>query len=252
MCTVVVLRRPEHRWPILWAANRDEMIDRPWTPPGRHWPDRENVVAGLDILAGGSWLGVNDQGVVAAMLNRMGTLGPQAGKRSRGELVLDALDHADAVDAARALGELDPSAYRPFNMLVGDNRDAFWLRADGDSIRVIPLAEGISMLTAFELNDRSDPRISSFLPRFQETPAPDPGSGDWQGWQTLLATTPPAGAPTGSVNREAALCFQLDSGFGTRSSALLALASVDHPETRPVFLFSPGPPGQVPYRPVVL
>ena len=70
MCTVVILRRPDHRWPVLIGANRDEMIDRPWKPPGRHWPDRPEVVAGLDILAGGSWLGINDWGVAAAVLNR--------------------------------------------------------------------------------------------------------------------------------------------------------------------------------------
>src|SRR6476659_3255713 len=57
MCTLVILRRPGHRWPVLIGANRDEMIDRPWEPPGRHWPDRPEVVAGLDRLAGGSWLG---------------------------------------------------------------------------------------------------------------------------------------------------------------------------------------------------
>ena len=256
MCTVVILRRPDHRWPLLWAANRDEMLGRPWRPPGRHWPERPDVTAGLDLLAGGSWLGINDHGVVAAMLNRMGTLGPEAGKRSRGELVLDALDHADAVAAAQALSDLDPLAYRPFNMLIGDNRDAFWLRADGSGIRVAPLAEGLSMLTAFELNDRTDPRIRCFLPRFEQAPPPDADHQDWQDWQKLMATTAatgsPAGATAGSMNREAALSFQLDNGFGTRSSALLALPSVDHPELDPVFLFSPGPPGQVPYRPVPL
>ena len=36
MCTLVILRRPEHRWPVLIAANRDEMIERPWQAPGRH------------------------------------------------------------------------------------------------------------------------------------------------------------------------------------------------------------------------
>ena len=100
MCTVVVLRRPADSWPLILAANRDEMRDRPWHPPGRHWPDRPEVVAGRDALAGGSWLGLNDQGVVAGVLNRYGSLGPQDGMRSRGELVLEALDHADAARAA--------------------------------------------------------------------------------------------------------------------------------------------------------
>src|SRR6266849_1043317 len=112
MCTVVILRRPEHAWPVVIGANRDEMIDRPAMPPGRHWPDRMEVVAGLDLQAGGSWLGVNDWGVAAAILNRHGSLGPAAGLRSRGELVLEALDHADAVAAAAALSHLDPAARR--------------------------------------------------------------------------------------------------------------------------------------------
>lgn len=75
MCTVVILYRPEHRWPLILGANRDEMLDRPWRAPGRHWPDRPDVTAGLDKLAGGSWLGLNDTGVVAGVLNRMGPSG---------------------------------------------------------------------------------------------------------------------------------------------------------------------------------
>ena len=125
MCTLVLLRRPGHQWPLILGANRDEMVGRPWQAPGRHWDDRPNVVAGLDELAGGSWLGVNDEGVVAAILNRVGTLGPAAGKRSRGELVLDALDYPDAAEAAEALAALDPEAHRPFNLVIADNRDAF-------------------------------------------------------------------------------------------------------------------------------
>lgn len=248
MCTVLVLRRPEHRWPLLLAANRDEMADRLWEPPARHWADRPNVVAGRDVLAGGSWLGLNDEGVVAGILNRMGTLGPIAGKRSRGELVLEALDHADAVDAADALTHLDARAYRPFNMVIADNRDGFWLRADGETIRAVPLGEGLSMLTAFELNDPADARIRTFLPRFREAHPPDPDGVDWRSWEALLATA----APHGVQDREAGLSFQLPNGFGTRSSALLALPSVDHPEVDPVFLFAPGPPGKFHYRNVLV
>ena len=71
MCTLVILRRPEHLWPVVIGANRDEMIGRPALPPARHWPDRPEVVAGRDLLAGGSWLGVNDWGVAAAILDRL-------------------------------------------------------------------------------------------------------------------------------------------------------------------------------------
>ena len=113
MCTLVMLRRPEARWPLMVAANRDELSTRPWQGPARHWPDRPEVVAGKDMTAGGSWLGVNDDGLFAAILNRPGTLGPADGKRSRGELVLEALDHAEAKVAAEALADLNPEQLPP-------------------------------------------------------------------------------------------------------------------------------------------
>src|SRR5712691_835981 len=161
MCTLVILRRPEHTWPVVIGANRDEMVARPALPPARHWPDRAEVVAGLDLEAGGSWLGLNDWGVAAAVLNRHGSLGPAAGLRSRGELVLEALDHADAVAAAAALADLDPAAYRSFNLIVADNRDAFWLRHDGTGrIEAWPLDDGLSLLASGEVNQLSVPRLA--------------------------------------------------------------------------------------------
>ena len=84
MCTLLILRRPGHKWPLLLAANRDEIISRPWLPPDHHWPDRPHVLAGKDEEAGGTWLGVNEHGVGAAILNREGSLGPIDEKRTRG------------------------------------------------------------------------------------------------------------------------------------------------------------------------
>jgi len=254
MCTLVILRRPGHPWPLVLAANRDEMIARPWAAPGRHWPDRPEVVAGLDRTAGGSWLGLNDHGVVAAILNRRSSLGPTPGKRSRGELVLEALDHADAVQAAEALAELNPAAYRSFNMVVADNRDAYWLRNLGTPeakvIEVRPLPEGLSMLTADDLNDRASPRIAQHLPAFQAAAAPDPeaaGSpgGDWAAWQEILAR--------GASHSEAAMTVER-GGFQTVSSSLLALpAAAQAPgeaPARPVWLFAPGRPDRHGYAPL--
>jgi len=238
MCTLVILRRPLSPWPVLIGANRDEMAGRPWKPPARHWSDRPEVVAGLDQLAGGSWMGMNESGVVAAILNRAGTLGPAAGKRSRGELVLEALDHADAVDSVHALAQLDGAAYRPFNMLLADNRDAFWVRADGGRrVQVLPVAEGLHMLTALELDDASSPRIKAYLPRFQAASTPDPDTGDWSGWTALLADG--GGGPDGE--EAAAMCFTRDSGFGTVSSSLIALPAIGA-EAKPVWRFAAGRP----------
>ena len=247
MCTLVMLRRPAESWPLLIGANRDEMEGRAWAPPGRHWPDRPEVVGGCDRLAGGSWLGVNDHGVVAAILNRVGTLGPLAGKRSRGELVLEALDHADAAAAAEALAELDGRSYRPFNLVVADNRDAFWLRATGGAgIDVRPIADGLHMLTALDLDDPASPRVKAGLPRFAAAAPPDPNRGDWQGWQGLLADT----GRDGEGEENPALCFTHANGFGTVSSALIALPAPENPATRPIWLFAAGRPDRTEYRPV--
>jgi len=251
MCSVVILLRPDHPWPLVLGANRDEMANRPWVPPGRHWPDRPNVVAGLDKLAGGSWLGLNDEGVTAAVMNRMNTLGPQAGRRSRGELVLEALDHADAATAAEALRALDPGAYRAFNMVIADNRDAFWLRNLGHAkgwIEVWPLPPGVSMITAHDLNDAArSRRIRTYLPRFQEAAPPDPEAGDWRSWEALLGSSDHAAddQPTD------AMAFATASGFGTLSSSLIALPAAGR-RRRPLWRFAPGRPGEHPFADVTL
>src|SRR6266446_6834218 len=235
MCTLVILRRPGHRWPVLIGANRDEMIDRASKPPGRHWPDRPELVAGRDILAGGSWLGVNDWGVVAAVLNRHGSLGPEAGLRSRGELVLEALDHADAVAAAAALTHLDPAAYRTFNLIVADNRDAFWLRHSGEGrVAAHPLADGLSLIAAGDINETETPRLALAGPRFRAAPAPDPDRDEWTAWQDLLGDD---GAPPGGP-AEAALRFRTTRGYATVSSALIALPAAPSPERRAIFRFA--------------
>lgn len=231
MCTLVILRRPGHRWPLLIAANRDEMAGRPWRPPGRHWPDRPEVVGGLDELAGGTWCAINDDGVVAAVLNRINTLGPAPGLRSRGELPLEALDHAEAHVAAAALADLNPAAYRPFNLFVGDAREAFYVRLSagdsgdsrgaGTAVDVLEIPEGFSMLTAYDRNDMSSPRIRRYLPRFRAATLPDPDRGDWDAWMTLLAERDhdPDSGPGGAMN------VVTETGFGTVCSSLMALPS---------------------------
>jgi hypothetical protein len=246
MCTLVILRRPGHPWPVLIGANRDEMIDRPWQPPGRHWPDRPEIIGGLDLLAGGSWLGINDWGVVAAVLNRHGSLGPAPGRRSRGELVLEALDHADAAAAADALSHLEPSAYRTFNLIIADEHDGFWLRHAGTArIELHPLKEGLSMIAAEDVNDIATRRIALALPAFREWPAPDPERNDWSAWESLLGSTrAPRGEPA-----TAAMRFQTD-GYGTVSSALVALPALGKPDRKPIFRFAEWLPEVTPWRDV--
>lgn len=238
MCTLVLLRRPSETWPLLLAANRDELAGRPSLAPARHWPDRPHVRAGLDVLAGGTWLGVNDDGLVAAVLNRHGTLGPQPGKRSRGELVLEALDHAEAYHAAEALRQLDPAAWRPFNLVIADAVDAFWLRHAGDGvIRLQPIPAGMHGIEAGELDDPGSARLRRYLPQFRFVPPPVPERQDWSSWERLLADRgPPGGDP------RSAMSIVTGGEYGTVSSTLVALPR--HVHTPPVYLHADGRPGE--------
>ena len=223
MCTVVLLRRPGHAWPAIIGANRDEAVARPWRPPARHWPDRPGVLAGLDEEAGGSWMGLNRAGVAAAILNRRGSLGPAAGKRTRGLLVLEALDHGSARAAAAAMEAVDGRAYRSFNMLVADRAEAFWIRhTGGRGVSAHSIGPGVSMLTAADLNDgAASARVGFHLPRFEAARPPEPDApGGWAGWERLLASQETA---PGLADPNGAMQIRTDWGFGTVSRALLAL-----------------------------
>jgi uncharacterized protein with NRDE domain len=220
VCTLILLHRPDlaatkEAWPLLLGANRDEMLARPWQPPASHWPDQPGVVGGLDTLGGGTWLGMNEAGVVAGVLNRTGSLGPAAGKRSRGELPLLALRHASATAGAATLATLDGADWRSFNLVLADSYTAFFVRGLGaGAIVAHPLPVGISMVTAADPNDLSHPRVARHLPRFKAAAAPEPP--DWGAWPAMLADS------EGPL--EAALCVPETRGFGTVSSILVGVA----------------------------
>jgi uncharacterized protein with NRDE domain len=245
MCTVVILYRPKHPWPVIMAANRDEMASRPSAAPARHWPDRPHVVAGIDKLADGTWLGLNDYGLVAGVLNRRHSLGPQKGFRSRGELPLEALDHAEAALAADALSDLDPSSFRAFNMIIADRKKAFWLSSANQeengaeaAVQAAEIPPGLSMITAYDCNDLKSPRIKMYLPRFQAAAAPDPEAEDWAAWKSLLSSS----LYDAEVGPEGAMNIVANAqGFGTVSSSLIALPSLERPQVKPVWLFGANP-----------
>lgn len=245
MCTVIILRRPGHTWPLLVAANRDERLDRPWDPPAAHWPGRPGIVGGRDRTAGGTWMAVSASGVVAAVLNRPGSLGPAPGKRSRGDLPLMALDAGSAGQAAERIAAIDAWDWRPFNMVVADSREAFFLRGLGHSRPdAVPLPAGISMVTAHDPNDLTSPRTARHLPRFHAAPPPDPAAEAWEPWERLLADDSYGEA----MGRAEALNVPPEDGFGTVSASLLA-ADLNG---RLTWRFAAGPAGTEPFRRIAL
>jgi len=237
MCTVVVLIRPGHAWPLLLAANRDEMLERAWDPPAAYWARQPGVIAGRDRSAGGTWMGINRHGVAAAVLNRPGSLGPAAGKRSRGELPLLALEAGSAGEAASAIAALDAGRWRSFNLVLADRTGAVFVRGLGHGQpEAVPLSPGLHMITAHDPDDFDSPRVARHLPRFLAATAPEPP--DWRDWQAIL------GDRSGTSGEQ--LNVVPRGGFGTVCSSLLGLPR----EGSAAWLFAAGAPDQAPFLPV--
>ena len=228
MCSII-LRFSEDG--ALIGANRDEMLARAWDKPAAWWPKLPGVVAGRDRTGGGTWLGVNRHGLVAAVLNRHGTLGPAPGKNSRGELPLLALAETGLEQAAEKIRALDAGRYRSFNLVLADATGGiFFAGLENGKPRAQELGRGVWMITSGEVNDPASLRIARHLPKFAAAPAED--------WTRLLAdNAPPA---------ESALNIPPSNGFGTVCSAFITLRPG---EAR--WLFAGGAPDIAPFQPVV-
>jgi hypothetical protein len=115
----------------------------------------------------------------------------------------------------------------------------------GERIDVHPLNEGLSLIGPGELDDASAPRLVGARRRFASAPVPEPDRGDWASWEALLGD--PA-APAGLRP------IRLPSveGYGTTSSALIALPAPGAPEQRPVFRFASWLPDPLPWQEVLV
>ncbi|MDH5567161.1 MAG: NRDE family protein [Myxococcales bacterium] len=209
MCTVIALHRCVPGFPLVLAANRDEFFERPAEGIALRETTSGMILAPRDQRAGGTWLGLNAWGLLAAVTNVSGQrIDPS--RRSRGLLVLDALSARRASDAAERIDALPADAYNPFNLLIADRDTAHWISC----IRVpqrIQLAPGVHVI--------GNTRAGAETPRIAR--------------QRQLAEEA-ARAPTGRVlDRLAQLCRDHADGqareatcvhgdrYGTRSSTLL-------------------------------
>ncbi|MGE5470573.1 MAG: NRDE family protein [Bacteroidota bacterium] len=141
MCLIVVGWQVHPDFPLLLAANRDEFHARPTAPLGR-WPEAPQIIGGRDLEAGGTWLGVTDNGRLAAVTN-VREPGMAKGTRSRGLLTRDfLLSGESAGDYAR---RLDGAAYSGFNLLLGDGESLVYCsNRDGPPRALEPGIYGLS------------------------------------------------------------------------------------------------------------
>lgn len=165
MCTLAIYVRALPGFPLVIAANRDEFLDREATDP-EVLATAPRIVGGRDLRAGGTWLAISADGVVAGLLNRRTEALPIASKRSRGELPMLALAAQSARAAADALGTLDGAAYNAFNLLVADRDDAWVAQNHDDEMRLTPLAPGLHLVSNLDVDDPTCPKIARSHVRF--------------------------------------------------------------------------------------
>jgi uncharacterized protein with NRDE domain len=149
MCLLTFRYQSASEVPLVFAGNRDEFYDRP-TAPATFWEEAPHVLAGRDLKAGGTWMGVTRNGHWGVVTNvrEPGAYRPDA--TSRGTLVADYLREEPAPAAYLQSIAAEADRYNGFNLLLGTPRSLHYYsnRADGPR----PVEPGLHGLS----NDRLD------------------------------------------------------------------------------------------------
>lgn len=233
MCLLAIQYQAAEDAPILLAQNREESFDRPSQAP-RIQSGRPRVICGIDRKAGGTWLGINQYGLVAVAANRMKMQLP-AEPRSRGLLCRELLSFRTTQQAAEhAAKELATNKYAGVNYLVADAKTAAVVYG-GDEIRIIPLTPGLHLLTNGDLDDVRDER-QEFARRLLTLQRLDSAVAFLAVASRTFARKPDARGRRGVI--------MTGPSFGTVSSTLLSLPERTQ---NAILQYSPGPPSDVPY-----
>lgn len=239
MCTVLFAWRVFENTPVCVAANRDERYDRPYTPP-HQWTDPAGIVAPRDGLAGGTWIGFNQQGICVAITNRWV---PGDGERSRGLLVRDLLTTENAKQARRMLqAELERNQYAPFHLMIADRMNAWTAINDRNGQHTeTQLDPGVHIVVNVGIDGEwfqpvNRPRTGARQAANAESLVDDLDDPDPATPAKWLQT---AGQYLGDHDYD--VCIH-GNEFGTRSSSLLALGE------RSRYWFAPGPPCETDYE----
>ena len=125
MCLVLIALNSHADYSLIVAANRDEFYDRPTAPAG-FWADAPSVLAGRDLKAGGTWLGVDRRGRLAAVTNYRQGERESPAPRSRGRLVSDFLMADTGAPEYIERVRSEAGLYNGFNLIAGDDGGLFY------------------------------------------------------------------------------------------------------------------------------
>lgn len=225
MCLILFAHRMRPDYALVLAANRDEFYARPTAPLG-FWRDRPTILAGRDLEAGGTWMGIAAGGRWAAITNYRDPAALRAGAPSRGRLVVDFLTGSRPPRAY--LEHLRPRSRRfnGFNLLVGDRAGLFFFSNRNGRIR--RLGPGLYGLSN-HLLDTPWPKVAKGKQRLGRLAAAK-GPITAKAVFELLGDRSPAPVgclPTTGVGPEweqrLSPLFITSRDYGTRSSSLLLM-----------------------------
>jgi uncharacterized protein with NRDE domain len=149
MCLILLAIRKHRDYKLIVAANRDEYYERPSSPP-HFWEDAPHVLAGRDLVAGGTWLGITRQGRFAALTNYRDPSSRNPEAPSRGTLVSRFLSRPRAPVAFLDLARKEKDRYNGFNLILGTPQRLFWYSNRAD--KAVPLSQGIYGLSNHHLD----------------------------------------------------------------------------------------------------
>ncbi|MCR4410929.1 MAG: NRDE family protein [Thermoguttaceae bacterium] len=230
MCVLAIQYKTARDAPILIAQNREEFYDRPTQAP-RIQSGRPRVICGVDRKAGGTWLGVNQFGLFAAVANCPKLAVPPE-PRSRGLLCRELLNFETAVKAADYCArELNSGRYAGANFICADAKNALVVHG-GDTIETVELSPGLHLLSNSKVDDYNDER-QEFVRRLLTLQRLDSAVAF-----LAVASRAFSRKPDSRGRRGAVIC---GSDYGTVSSTLLSLPRKTH---NAVFHYAPGPPSE--------
>ncbi|MGD8339389.1 MAG: NRDE family protein [Gammaproteobacteria bacterium] len=209
MCIVAIGHRVSSRYPLIVAANRDERYARP-AAAADWWAGTGSLLAGRDLEAGGTWLGVTGSGRFAAVTNVFEGGRGRPAERSRGALVTGFLEGSETPSAYAAGVGLD--RYGPFNLVLGDAAELFFLSNRNASKE---LGFGVHVFS------NNAPGLQWTKVAVLEQAMAGAADGDDPA-QCLIGTLSGPGA-SGPPERAAESMFVVGSEFGTRCTTVLTV-----------------------------
>lgn len=224
MCLILFAYRVHPDYPLILAANRDEFYARAALPLG-WWQDAPDVLAGRDLVAGGTWAGIGRSGRFAAITNYRDPAAMRADAPSRGALVGDFLRGRQTAPAYLAGVVAAARPYNGFNLLVADAQHGLWYLGsrNGPPHAVAAGVHGLSNA----LLDTPWPKLRRGTAGLATLIA-DGGRPDPQALFTLLADTtrpPDAELPSTGVSLEwerlLSPAWIVSADYGTRASLVL-------------------------------